>query len=284
MQTGKRLPLSQRLGLRPTPEPSEGVPAHLRRSLMEWFVGWSRSRDDIVKRIAHRLQVAYSPQRSVYGVVNEATSFIYAVDQSTDRDRLLLDAVDELLAFRDVLRALRGDTFDPEAWEQLDQVLDDGASVWRVGPTSEQLVRRVDDAVQHVVDQAFQQASPTAGQHLATAWSAVYGRRPDPDRGYDEAVLAVEATAIPVVSPQDPRPTLGKVIAHLKPTVANWQLAGGGSIDSVLGLMDQLWTGQPRHAIPGQPPRRIDQAEAEVAVHTAAYLVHLFSRGLIARR
>jgi len=105
-----------------------------------------------------------------------------------------------------------------------------------------------------------------------------------PDRGYDEAVLAVEAAAIPVVSPQDSRPTLGKVIAHLKPTAANWQLAGGGAIDAVLGLMDQLWTDQPRHALPGEPARYVDQAQAEAAVHAAAYLVHLFSRGLISRR
>lgn|SRR5215472_4317323 len=180
----KRLPLSQRHGMRPTPEPSEGVPAHLRRSLVQWFVGWSRSRDDVVKRIALRLQVPYGAQWMTYGTtVPEAVSFMWVVDQTTDGGRLLLDAVDELLEFRDVLRAVRGDIFDPEAWEQLDQALEDSGSVWRVGPTREQLVRRVDDAVQQVADEALKHAPPTAGEHLAAAWSAIYGRRPIPTAG-----------------------------------------------------------------------------------------------------
>lgn len=89
---------------------------------------------------------------------------------------------------------------------------------------------------------------------------------------------------IPVALPKDTRATLGKAIAHLKATTAGWQMAGGGPIDSILGLMDQFWTNQPRHAVAGQPPRRVGQDEAEVAVHAAAHLVHLFGRGLIAKR
>lgn len=67
---------------------------------------------------------------------------------------------------------------------------------------------------------------------------------------------AVEATIISRTIPRDPVPTLGKVIRPLKRTREPWLARpqeGAGGIDTVIGMMDLLWTGQEaRHARGGK--------------------------------
>ena len=68
--------------------------------------------------------------------------------------------------------------------------------------------------------QAF--AGEEASVHLRRAWTAIYGRDPEPSRGYADAVRAVEAVACPLLLARDTRPTHGKVIAHrLSPAFRN---------------------------------------------------------------
>jgi hypothetical protein len=240
--------------------------------------------DRMVKQIALRLQIAYTPKAVGWRELGEAGSFIAAVMAHKDRQTLLLDAVDAALEYRGPLGSERANSFDPEAWEGLDSILSAGASAWSVGPERTSLVRRVDEAVGALTNEAVAAASPSAHDHLVTAWTAVYSRSPDPGVGYDEAVLAIEAAAGPVVLPNDRNRTLGKVLGHLKATSGEWQVSGGQPIEPLVALIDQVWTRQPRHAPGDQPTRRAQPGEAEFAVHVAAMAVHAFSRGLVTKK
>jgi hypothetical protein len=101
---------------------------------------------------------------------------------------------------------------------RLQEILNGGGSVFLVGPDGEgqlELQRRIDSTAKEAVQAAAPPGS-AAAQHLSTAWSDIYGRNPDPSSGYREAVRAVEAVAAPIVSPNNPSPTLGSMLADLK--------------------------------------------------------------------
>jgi hypothetical protein len=52
-------------------------------------------------------------------------------------------------------------------------------------------------------------AGDKAAQHLTLAWKAVYGRQPDPGKGYGDAIKAMEVATIPVVCPGNPQANSG---------------------------------------------------------------------------
>jgi len=123
-----------------------------------------------------------------------------------------------------------------------------------------------------------------AGRHLDKAWQAAYGREPNPKTAYAEAILAVEAVSIPIVTPNDGDATLGKVIGQLRSTPVRFEAvfhrdtepARGESlspVQTITALADLLWSNHTeRHA----PIQQITQQQAEFAVHLALVLVQAF--------
>jgi len=172
----------------------------------------------------------------------------------------------------------------------LELVLSDAGSEWKVGRRRDfaSLERRVPGGVSDAIE-AIIEAPGHAGTLLAEAWNAAFGRAPDYEKAYSKAVKAVEAAAIPVVSPAHVAATLGTVIAQMRDQ-GNWKLqmsrehATYSTDQVVLGVMQALWTGQnDRHAgQPGYTPST--QADAEAGVILAVPLVQWFSSGAIARR
>lgn len=171
----------------------------------------------------------------------------------------------------------------------LNAVLEAGGSRWKVGDRRgiPGLELRVPEGVQQSADTAM--ATPGhAGELLSTAWHAAFGVSPNPVIAYTNAVLAVEAAAIPVVISTDPSATLGKVFAVIRDQ-KDWALdikkqhKDYPTTAVLLGMVQMLWAGQGRHA--GQPDWAPNtQAEAEAAVMLAVPLVQWFSSGAIARR
>jgi hypothetical protein len=169
----------------------------------------------------------------------------------------------------------------------LNQLLVAGGSAYHY--RKGRLERRVDDATVASFECVAAAASDEASMHLRRAWTATYGRDPEPSRAYGEAVRAVEAITCPLLLPKDPKPTLGKVIAHLRDKPDDWQLILPGEQDAAgvtpLRLMLQLlWTAQrSRHS--GGPDSR-DQllTEAEAALSLAIILVQWFASGFVRRR
>jgi hypothetical protein len=189
------------------------------------------------------------------------------------------------------------------ALAELDSILTEAGSVWRVdiqrievdaeshGHKAYREIRTLQrrtspEAVNAL--QAMTQSAPAAAPHLTSAWNYAFGRNPNPTQAYSEAIKAVEAAAIPVVSPNDLSATLGKVLGQLRNTPQKWQVvltegvplrAGGqmASIEVITNLTALLWENHTDRHAPVQP---IQQAQAEMAVHLALSLVQIFTRSV----
>lgn len=129
-----------------------------------------------------------------------------------------------------------------------------------------------------------------AADHLSAAWDSAYGRTPDPDKAYSEAIRAVEAVACPLVLPSTATATLGQVRNHLRDAAAKWAVVlpakdgSPGPADPVVAMMTALWEGQRSRRAGTPSSRRQSQDEAEAAVHLAATLVQWLSSGVLYRR
>lgn len=173
--------------------------------------------------------------------------------------------------------------------DDLEEILLDSGSEWKVGVRHDNpgLEKRVPEGVQLAVD-AVVETPGHAGELLAEAWRAAFGVHPNAETAYRKAVLAVEAAAIPVVSPTNTGATLGTVFAQMRDQ-GDWALSitkqhpHYPASKVLLGMVQLLWKGQGRHA--GQTDWTPNtQAEAEAAVLLAVSLVQWFSTGAIARR
>jgi hypothetical protein len=190
-----------------------------------------------------------------------------------------------------------------QALTELDRILTEAGCVWRLDiqqvETGEQfrgrpsyreirtLQRRtLPESVAAV--HALSRSTPDAARHLSSAWNHAFGRHPDPGSAYGEAIKAVEAAAIPVVSPKNSKATLGTVIGELRNTPQKWQavlsrdvpvatLGSMAPIDVIANLAALLWVNQTDRHAPVQP---IQQAQAETAVHLALSLVQVFTRSV----
>jgi len=160
------------------------------------------------------------------------------------------------------------------------------------------LQRRTSPEVAATVAHVIRHA-PGGGRHLGEAWALAFGPKPDPVKAYSEAVKAVEDVAVPLVLPDDPTATLGKVIAALRSAPHKWRavfpvgvpildrnnktslLQGRSeltSIEVITTWMALLWRNQTDRHAPAPP---VGQAEAENAVRLAAILVDLLSNAIV---
>lgn len=219
MTEGQWRPLSRRNAGR-DPEldgPFEGVPEWLRAELWEWVeqtllgppasslvsgaireVEWLPR----LRSLAHALRIALEdisdgPVR--YDVPLERLRAIVSRD-----DRLFLDVVDYMLA-----------SYTQIDRRRLESLLVSAGSAWRASGAGKGLERRLDPAATTQLSAAVD-AGGRPGEHLAIAWTAIFGRNPDPTKAYAEAVKALEAAVCPLVIPNERTPTLGKAIGQLR--------------------------------------------------------------------
>jgi hypothetical protein len=272
----------------------EGVPAHLGQSLLYWLdslfareEGEFHEDEDFVAverragRIAARLRLdlrsvpdARARPRYSKTYRNRQSASVALVHLAGEADdTVLLDVIDATLA----------DGVRKSDARELDRLLADGGSAWRVADDAAALERRVNP----IATKALRRTTGTAASHLKAAWSAAYGRHPDPSRAYSQAIKAVETSYIPVVLPRDRLATLGKVIGELNQNAPRWQLAinapGGAPADisTLLAMLRLLWQGQiDRHGGNG-PAIAITAPAAEAAVHLAVTLVQWCESGAI---
>ncbi len=172
-----------------------------------------------------------------------------------------------------------------EHWTaDLNLKLRQGGSAWEVtsnGPVY-RLTRRAVGPVVDVLEHTATDAT-RAHNHLASAWSKLTGRQPDPTGAYREAVRAVEAVAKPVILPNNGRATLGTMIAAMRDRPQKWTVTLG-SVDDVRVQMELVWRGQTdRHGTDDEAvPENVSPEEADAAFSACLNLVRLFVGGHVA--
>lgn len=251
----------------------DGVPQHLRGSLYAWM------KPLLCRRSTSSMYWFYKEDvLREFDLVARGPQALYAVTGSTwpgglvhIRDEQLLDLADWLAH-----RAANTDV------RELERILASASSAWKVdirnGNTG--LVRRVPLSVDTAAHTAMRLGS--AGELLGEAWAACFGRTENPEEAYEKAIKAVEEAAAPVVSPKNPRATLGTMVRDMK-NQGDWKIdLPGVQQDVAVSMMEALWTGQEsRHG--GNDYRVPTQSEAEVAVLLAVPLVQWFGTGAVTR-
>ena len=172
----------------------------------------------------------------------------------------------------------------PGKGEEVERILRDGGSRWRVGMRNgvPGLEERVSQGVQDAAD-AVMSSSQSAGAILSEAWHAAFGRSPDAEEAYEKAIKAVEEAGAHIVTPNNKKATLGTMVRDMK-AQKDWRLElPSPDADVPVTMAEALWIGQEsRHG--GNGYRKPTQAEAEAAVLLAVSLVHWFASGALARR
>lgn len=258
--------LSVRRGVAGSDGPYEGVPPHLLHSLGEWLrgrFGWTSQHgmnSELMAEIASGLRIPIRRTHEPGGISNQ----IFAAIEG-DED-LYLDCLDLTLHLG------RG-----RSAGNLDSILRTGGSVWGVNDSKTGLERRVDEATAAVFEHAVAPADAVSSE-LREAWTAAYGRNPNPSDAWDHAIKAAEEVMIPLVIPNVAKANLGGVAGELKANPAPWTIDlpanGGRSNGELLELLIRhIWPNPDRHG--GANKRPPTQSEAEGAVQIAVVIVGL---------
>jgi hypothetical protein len=298
----------------------EGVPAHLLLPLLKWlefllaapegysdatYMRFSQVSDALALRVANRLRIDvpgrvaskyndYTFSRSSTRDIQPYIAESFMRFASDAKGMQLLDIIDAALAEEEKDSRRVGDTAlrkskGPIRAADLDDLLKDGGSAYRVNADGTGLERRVDVTVTDVFRRATDN-SAVAGSHLKKAWKAAYGLQPNPTTVYAEATKAIEAALIPVILPGKSRATLGDVLRELRDNKDDWELAIAdrngheSQVTSLHALAELVWHGhRDRHS--GTPTTfPVSTEAAEMALHVAAMIVHWVDIGGIRRR
>jgi hypothetical protein len=264
--------------------PFEGIPDWLWSAVSKWLLdvfrnGISAYGDQIWNTQALRALEQFL-----------RTSFSWTTDDGPVKSLLQQCGADQDLALDAIDWCLEHLESARRTAHELLGSLTNSASVWTIDVDENdvlELQRRVGETVTTTVKAAANPGSKS-DFHLRQSWSNVYGLSGDPSVAYREAVKAVEAAAIPIVSPANGSATLGTVIGEMKanPTKFNCALQPSGglsAIDQVIGMLSLLWKAQlDRHGNPDpSAPISATPEEAEAALHLAATLVHWFDSGAV---
>jgi hypothetical protein len=282
------VPLSKRE--RPDHEwdtPREGIPDYLAAPIYAWLdaaavdPGWSGTpaRYQWLLRLQTALGVALNWEQG-------AVSAYIALREGMQRDHGFgLDVLDFALHDLGDLR-YRGDMPESRMAAELGVALDSGRSAWQVvlgGDGHARLQRRLIGPVDESIDDV-RSVRERAHYFLAEAREKLFRVDPDATDGWHDAVRAVEVVAIPVVLPDDPKATLGKIIKAIEDKPSKWKYELG-DVGGVLTMLSSVWALSPfRHGSPDETvPLEASLEQATAAFHLALALVQIFATGLFTR-
>lgn len=177
----------------------------------------------------------------------------------------------------------------------LQQLLDDARSVYRVNMWAKRLERRVDPLASKLAAEAVSAAKGNtnagdAARQLSEAADKISALHPEADQAYALAIKAVESAAHAIIEPNNRKATLGTMLGILKsnPTAFEAEIAGPdrskGSVAPVAAMMRMLWDGQTSRHGSKEPTRNETPAEAEMAVQLASVLVLWFTTNKVHKR
>ncbi|GGF13014.1 hypothetical protein GCM10007298_06180 [Williamsia phyllosphaerae] len=170
--------------------------------------------------------------------------------------------------------------------QSLSRVLAAGGSIWTVADDGLSLELAVSDQVQATFVSASSQ-SDEASIELREAWSNAFGRNGDPSDAWGHAIKALEDLLIPVVVPQQTKPTLGHVVGQLRRQGLSWEFVlpgkdGNYDVDPLVGMLELVWPNHDRHGGSGDK-QRPSQQEARAVTTLAATILQWHREGWVVR-
>ena len=165
--------------------------------------------------------------------------------------------------------------------KRLEQMLDEGGSAWRVAPDGKSLIERTLEVESTAVKLAAQGDDQIAAD-INAAWNAAWRREePSAAEAYAAAAKAIEGALAPIVTPDDPKPSLGKIIPALRDKPEKWdtRFRGVETVEALAAMLDEVWRSQHRHGGGAGVPNTLD--EARDAVSIAVAVVGLCRRGFL---
>ncbi len=261
----------------------EDAPAHLFNPLAEWCAGafwqdswWKgRTRTKAIAEMCLDLQL----KRSEFSFGNEVEDLC-----KSHPDRLM-DIVDWILhpQNRHGAAAEGAPGAFATACTDLEEILFRGGSAWQVADPPNQVIRRLPEELVTEFEDATSHNDPVS-EHLWDAWNAAW-RHGDPSavEAYDGAVKAIEAVLVPIVIPNDPSATLGKVLSALRAKPEKWdtRFRGEETVAALAAMLNELWRTQVRHHKSEYLENTLE--EAQDAVTIAVAVVGLCRRGFLER-
>ena len=122
---------------------------------------------------------------------------------------LILDVIDWLL---------RNDCGSKDA---LEMILSRAGHELRVSPEGDRLVERIDSVNWNSYGEVVRPADE-ASRLMQDAWALAFGRDPNPSEAWSDAIKSIETLLKPIVSPDDSKATIGKMIAALRDKPEKW--------------------------------------------------------------
>jgi len=282
VSSGTWQPLSARRGAPPIDSTwQEGIPAWIDHAVRGWLsVSLIGTHERLFARLHYPGHFNYDNRFSLVNSLNEAD---------------LLDWIDGVLnvnAARHRELGLPDTSFQSDS-RKLQALLSEGHSIWKVSDTFDGLERRQDSTVTAAAHRASESAKsfgrPAAAKHLESAWRHTFGLHPSPSKAFGEAILAVEAVAVPAISPTQAAAHLGHVYGQLSSQGSLYEVvitdkAGDPApVEPVTQLVGLLWHGHTDRHEGNEPAIPITQEAAEMALHAATTLVQWFSSGCVRR-
>ena len=276
---------------------SKDVEPHLTDSLWDWCRSYIVSRKSGTNsymlnsrgrrmRVALRLAVSSVSElenftsRKPNALLNMA-DWLLQNNESSDYELLRLEQLEQMLDEGGSAWQVAPD--GKSLIEQLEQMLDEGGSAWRVAPDGKSLIERTLDA-EHAAVKLAAQGDDQVAADIHTAWSTAWRREePSAAEAYAAAVKAVEGVLAPIVTPDDPEPSLGKMIPALRDKPEKWdtRFHGAETVEALTAMLNEVWRSQHRHGGGAGLPNTLD--EARDAVSIAVAVVGLCRRGFLER-
>lgn len=268
-------PLSVRQGQRPASALAEGIPEYMQAPIQYWLEGVCGYRSNQGMKEGLMLQIALRAQTTLRRVDADSVGTMHNLIRSVLRNpEDGLDILDATLA----LTSGHADS--------LKQVLTDGNAAWTVAKSGKSLERRVDAAT----TESFMAAtSPidAASTELEEAWSEAYGRQPDASDAWNHAIKAVETVLVPIVAKNNPKATLGTVLAEIKanPNKLSFHLSSSSqtvtNIQTIEAMLRLIWPNPDRHGGAAGTSRAPSLQEAQSVLQIAIAVVYFVRLGVL---
>jgi hypothetical protein len=175
-----------------------------------------------------------------------------------------------------------------DGFGNINRILKESGSKWIAvssGTNTATLEERVNETAQNAYSNIVSEATNQSGDFLKKAWSAAFGRNPNASEAYNNAIKAMEASAWPIVTPNNNSATLGHIIGELRTHPEKWytalrELEENLGVQVIRQSMQVVWEGHSDRHGTGKPVD-ISQEAAEQSVFTAINVCAHFNRGYI---